>query len=710
MGNVLKPEDLMRFKSPGDAQLSPDGSLVAYSLSVPDKKSDKALTSLWMVSSKGGNPKKLTQSGKDRHLRWSNDGKRIAFISDRSGKSQIWVMDVDGGEGWHLPTEQAVRSIAWSPDGRSIAFTSKEFAKADDWIPYPGAPEKDRERALSQARQALEGPKPGNSTSEDPPKVSDIKVITRFKYRADGVGYLGDLRNHVFLVPVPYEPPETDEVQKARRITNGDFDHDSLAWSPDGKYLVFVALRREDADYFQKHDLWLVDVESGRLVRVYSGDGPANNPSFSPDGAKIAFAGHDGSCGGSTLPGLWAIDVKKFLEDLEGQPCHQSPAPLSQRDARCLTKKLDRPLGAGSGSDVRYGSAPPFKWENDDTLLFLIARGGAGSLYRARVAQGGSQAEPAEIWGEDARNLVAFDYGAGRFVFQVGSPNETEDLFSFIEGDTSLTRLTHSNKWLDDFSLGRTERIAFKGAQGWDIEGFLTYPVDYQASHKYPLVLSIHGGPAGAYGPNFIHQWQTLAAKGFAVLGINPRGSTSYSQEFTKAVVGDWGGQDYLDLMAGVDEVIARGIADPHNLFVTGWSYGGYMTSWAVTQTDRFKAAVGGAIISNRYSMYSTEDIVLTGEHHFDGNPWDNGDKLLSRSAISYVKNVTTPFMVLHGEMDVRCPTSQGEEFYTALKRLGKEAVFVRYPGEYHGLARLTHKIDRVERIVAWFEHYAKKG
>lgn len=193
------------------------------------------------------------------------------------------------------------------------------------------------------------------------------------------------------------------------------------------------------------------------------------------------------------------------------------------------------------------------------------------------------------------------------------------------------------------------------------------------------------------------------------MLCINPRGSTTYGQEFLHAVVEDWGGKDYQDLMAGVDKAIEIGVADPNNLFVTGWSYGGYMTTWIVTQTSRFNAAIGGAIISDLYSMHSTQDIVLYGEYYFGGTPWDNREKLLSRSPMTYVKNVTTPFMVLHGELDTRCPTSQGDMFYSALKRQGKTAVYVRYPGTYHGLRKLDHKIDRFKRTTAWFEHYIKR-
>ncbi len=709
-------EDLARFESVGDAQVSPDGALVVYTLSSHDKKDDKGLSSLYLVPTDGGKPRRLTQSGKDRNPRWSKDGNTVAFVSDRSGIPQIWVIRVDGGEARRIPTERAVGSIAWSPDGRSIAFTAKDFTKDDTWTPYPGAPEGDRRRAVELAKKALDGPKspqgnvskPGDVDSGGEAKGSDVKVITRFDYKADGSGLRGDLRDHVFVVETGDDGEESSQRPPARMLTGGDFDHTSPSWSPDGKYVLMTALRREDADYLMKQDLWLVEVKSGRLVHLFRGAGPIHNPQFSPGGTRIAFVGHDGSSGPTTQTGLWVLDVDEFLRmELGGESAVQEP--LVQDQARLLTGSLDRPIGYASSSDIHFGMGNPFRWETDEGLLFSVGDRGAGSLYRVRSTSRDVWGDPVRIWGDDTCNLVSFDCGGGRYVFQMGSHDKTEELYSFDESSSALTKLTESNPWLTEFALAKTERITFRGPDDWEIDGFLTYPVDYEQGKSYPTVLFIHGGPAGAYGPNFMYQSQIMAARGFATLGVNPRGSSTYSQEFLHAVVEDWGGKDYQDIMSGVDEVIARGVADAENLFVTGWSYGGYMTSWVVTQTDRFKAAVGGAIISDRYSMHSTEDIVLFGEHYFGAAPWDDADKLLSRSPLAQVKNVTTPVMILHGELDIRCPTTQGEEFYSALKRLGKTAVFVRYPGEYHGFRKMSHRVDRFERTLAWFIHYLKR-
>jgi len=749
MKAILKPEDLFKFKSPGDPQVSPDGTMVAYVVSQADKKADKNLTYIWVAPVNGGKRRRITSTGKDRAPRWSPDGKRLAFISERSGKPQIWIMEMEGGEAWHLVTDEAVRGVpVWSPDGKYIAFVARAFTKSDTWIPYPGAPEWDRRRALEQAERALAGKNKsgtGEKASEGNggKRVSDVKVITRFRYRFDGIGYFGDLRNHIFMVRVPESSPDRGEVKgNTRRLTTGDYDHDSPAFSPDGRYIAFTAVRRDDADYLQKQDIWLLEVSTGRLIQLLDGDGPCFYPRWSPDGRKIAFSGHDNSYKGSTTPCLWVLDVESFLKEIDQRGNLSSPKPLTLKNAQNLTVGMDKPLGNRVSSDVRYAILlPPFSWKNENTLLFLSCDKGATGLYEVSVESG----EIATLWHDPGKTVAAFSENSGTLVLQVGSPTQPEELYLFKkdagtgcktqnygcheakegflpEKETAcaderedqkasdrvhcLTRLTNCNAWLEEVSLGEFERFSYTGADSWDIDGWLVYPSGYEKGKRYPLVLYIHGGPHGVYGSAFMFQAQIFASKGYAVLYTNPRGSQSYGQKFAYACVGDWGGKDYQDIMAGVDEVIARGIADPKRMFVTGWSYGGFMTSWVVTQTNRFKAAVAGAVVTDRYSMYSTSDITFFGEHHFGGMPWDEPERVLERSPIAHVRKVQTPVMLLHGEGDLRCPVSQSEEFYLALKRLGKTAVFIRYPGEFHGFTKPSHRFDRYARMVAWFDHY----
>lgn len=706
MAEALRPLDLYEFRNPGDAHLSPGGSEIVYVVSQADRKTDRNLTSLWLAPVAGGRPRRLTGSGKDRSPRWSPDGKRIAFVSERSGKAQIWILDVAGGEAWHLRTEEVVRGVpVWSPDGKSIAFTAPEFAKAEDWTPYPGAPEGDRERAVAQARQALSGKPP----KDDEAKVSDVKVVTRFRYRFDGVGYLSDLRTHVFLVDVPDTQGDPAEVKAtAKRLTSGDFDHEAPSFSPDGKYLALSATRRDEADYLQKSDLWLVEVSTGRMAQLLEGQGPCGQPLWSPDGSRVAFIGHDNTYGGSTTPCLWCLDVGGFMKDFKGRPS-ATPAPLAQKDARNLTLSMDRPAGNPVSSDMRQDGGPSFAWADAGTLVFLACDKGATGLYA--VPAGGSP-EVKTLFHDPGKCVSAFDNRGDTVVIQAGSPERPDELYALgsCDGRPSLKPLTDNAAWLDGYALGKSERFTYKGDKGWDVDGWLLRPAGFESGKKYPTALFIHGGPHGVYGSSFMFQCQILASKGYAVVYTDPRGSQSWGQGFAHACVEDWGGSDYRDIQAGVDEVIARGVADPGRLFITGWSYGGYMTSWTITQTNRFRAAVAGAVISDRYSMFGTSDIPFFSEHEMGGLPWEHRDEYFAGSAITFVRNVETPVLFIHGEADLRCPISQSEEYYLSLKRLGKTAVMARYPGEFHGFTKPSHKCDRFERTIAWFDHYGGKA
>jgi dipeptidyl aminopeptidase/acylaminoacyl peptidase len=295
-----------------------------------------------------------------------------------------------------------------------------------------------------------------------------------------------------------------------------------------------------------------------------------------------------------------------------------------------------------------------------------------------------------------------------RLVYLSSQVDKLENIFLHDGG--AGHPLAHVN---DEFSaevaMARWEKFTYKSNDGTDIDGWIIYPTDYQAGKQYPLMLEIHGGPHGAYGPGFNFMGQLFAARGYAVLFTNPRGSTTYGQDFTCAIDKNWGVVDYADLMAGVDAVIDRGLADPQRLFVQGWSFGGYMTCWIVTQTGRFRAACGGASVTNLLSDYGVADILWADEWEYGGQPWKDAGHLLAKSPLTHVEKVTTPLLLLHGESDMRVYTTQSDEFYAALKRLEKNVVMVRYPGEFHGLRRPLHRVDRYERTLAWFEHYNKQ-
>jgi len=695
----LTPEDVVRFKAAGDPQVSPDGKWVLWVLQTPDAAADANRTDIWLGRADGtdsGRP--LTTSGKDRHPRWSPDGSTISFVSERSGKAQIWLISAHGGEAWRLPTDVAVATpakLSW--DAKHLTFGARVFSQPENWIPYPGAPEGDRARAIALAEH------PAGKGTPSTDKTSDVTVTTRLKYRFDGTGYFGDRRSQVFVIGVA---GPTDPAPVAKQVTAGDYDHQDATWTADGK-LICVAVRRPEADLRDGMDLWLVDPADCSLQLLYEGDGPVQAPAVSPDGSMVAFLGHDCYQSRSTTIQLFVLPLTAARAK-----------PLGQTDAVSLTAPADRPAGNTISSDVRYltPTLPPCWSEDGKTIYYILSDRGHSKIVALQVppllASGGfakgAAGQPQTVLGGPGRVIAGVSYARGQLAYVA----ETGDVPCAVFGCLAAhpageAQLSHANdELLAEIELAPVKSLTYTGADGWPIEGFLMLPPG-AGPGPLPTVLFIHGGPHGVYGETFQFQCQAHTAAGFAVLFTNPRGSQNYGQDFAKACVDDWGGKDYEDIMAGVDHLIAAGIADADRLGITGWSYGGYMTTWTITQTNRFKAAVAGAIIYNRHSFWGTSDIGYNfGGWQCGGTPWQEERKLLSRSAIRYVANVETPVLLLHGEADLRCPIEQTEQFFVTLRYLGRTAVMVRYPGEYHGFTKPSHRQDRFARSVAWFKHY----
>jgi dipeptidyl aminopeptidase/acylaminoacyl peptidase len=645
----LSPEDRFRLVAIGDVQCSPDGALVAFVQQCLDLEADEARTAIWIVPADGSAPsRRLTWGRGDRHPRWSPDGRALAFVSERAGRPQLYVIDRAGGEARRLETTvDAASPPVWSPDGTRIAFVAQVE------VPPPG-PRHPGEPESLRARSGSRGP----------------RVIAAYDYRFDGRGYFDDRYAHVHVVPA-------DGSGGERRLTEGRFGHDEPCWTPDGRALIVRARRSEAFDPRAGHDLWRVDAASGELTPFLPWDGLVSAPRFSPDGDWLAFVGLPRERNDGVAPAcLWVMAA-------------DGSAP-----SRNLTAELDRPVGGAIPCDLRYGmGGEPFAWHGD-RLRFLVASEGRSAVYEVGVDGG----RPVRVPLTDLPVVAAF---SGEAVL-AGGPTQPEQI---LVGGRVLTAFNAAAA----AAALPVERFRVTSEPGWEVDGWLIRPRGYEPGRRYPTILSIHGGPTGVYGDTYSYMFQMLADHGYAVVYANPRGSVTYGERFTAGMVGDWGGGDFRDLMACVDHVVGMGVADPERLGVTGWSYGGYMTCWAITQTGRFRAAVAGAPISNVYTLWGVSDIgVRTQERLFGGPAYADEERYMARSPMRHVANVRTPTLILHGESDLRCPLEQSEQFFAALQRLGVPAAYVRYPGEAHALTKPRHIHDRLARTLGWFDHWLK--
>ncbi len=644
-GRPITPEDLFRIKVVGEPVLSPDGGTVAVTVTMIDAEADAYRSAVWTVPTGGGTPSQVTAGAKrDTSPRWSPDGTRLAFLSDRDTETpQLWVIPVGGGEARRVTDlENAVSDPVWAPDGRRVAFVSK-------------------------------------LTPPDPNPGSDVKVITEVRYKFDGEGFLGGKHRHIWIVDVDREGA------KPERVTDGDFEHSSPAWSPSGREVAFAANRNPNWQLERSRDLWSV-VPGSPPRRLTNGDGFFDLPSWSPDGTAIACTGH------------------RKLEQ-EGPNHEVWVLPASGGEPRSLTAGFDRGVGDQAISDI--GQFPPQRprWIADGSALLFLASD-RGTTHIHRVALADSVVTP--LTG-GARRIAAFDTaGTGETLVCAVSDPVTPFEIHALDGTQERALTAFNADLLREIAVADPEEIWVEGAGGHRVQGWILRPPTAPEGVALPAILQIHGGPHTMYGTSFFHELQFLAACGYVVVYANPRGSTGYGEVFTSALHAAWGEQDTPDLMAVLDRAIAGGGIDPARIGVTGGSYGGYMTNWLLGQTDRFRAGVTQRSISNLVSLYGTDDIaVVSLDVEFGGPPWAARERYLALSPITYVEQITAPLLILHSEEDYRCPIEQPEQLFVALKRLGREVVFVRFPGESHNLSRSgkpVHRIERLRRIVDWFD------
>ena len=647
------PEDLTRLSLVTDPQLSPDGRRIAFVVTTLSEDRDEYLANIWVADVDGSSPRRFTAGPRrDLEPRWSPDGTRLAFLSERTPreKLQLYVMPADGGEPTKLTTlDNGVSSVTWSPDGSSLAFVSP--------VGGPREPESEDERRKSRP----------------------ARVITSLKYRLNAEGFIYDRRPHVFVVAIDGTAP----VQ----LTDGDFIDADPTWAPDGQSIVFVSARHAERDDDDASDLWRVPVKGGAPQRLTATAGPVLLPAFSPDGRTLAYLARPGR-------NAFGRNVRVFT------------IPSTGGEAACLTSALDRSCGA---LHVR-----PLWSPDGRSMIVAVEDHGDTGLWRV-AAQSGEM--PTRVVGGE-RALNGFSSSAdGRLVaFTASDPLAPPEAFVCRADGTGERQLTRMNRaWTEEVALSSPERIRLT-REGFEIDCWVMRPAGFVPGQRYPALLNIHGGPHAQYGHGFFDEFQVYAGAGYAVIYANPRGSQGYGEAFTQAVVGDWGGGDYADVMAALDEALRRHpFIDAERLGVLGGSYGGFLTSWTVGHTDRFKAACSERAVNCQYTMFGTSDI----GHTFNvvelggAMPWEDMARYVERSPLTYAKNIVTPLLILHSEEDLRCPIEQAEQLFVALKKLRREVRFVRFPGENHEMSRSgkpRHRLERFRHILEWFAGHLGKS
>jgi acylaminoacyl-peptidase len=650
----LQPADVFELEYAADPQISPDGAQVVYVRTAMDVMTDRARRSLWIVDVASGDQRPLVRDASSP--RWSPDGGRLLYVAGDDQRPQLWVRWMDTGQTAVLShLERAPGGIAWSPDGTRIAFS----------MLVPDTPE-----PLAKMPK-----KPEGAEWAAPPVV-----IESLNYRADGRGYLEAGWRQLFVLPAEGGTP--------RQLTSGDFHHGARpSWTPDGSSLVFSANRREDAARDPSNtELYEVALEGGEVRALTDRRGPDNAPAVSPDGRWIAYLGYNDRLQGHHVTLLHLLDRESGQSKvLAGQIDRSAARPTWSADSRHVYFTYD---SQGDTKLARVGVSSSLQ----------VLNGGLGGTSLGRPYPGGSFSLAAN----------------GTYAYTGVTPERPSDVMLGSDAIDGARRLTALNEdLLGARALGRVEELRFESSvDGRPIQGWLLYPPDFDPQRRHPLLLEIHGGPFANYGPRFSAELQLYAAAGYVVLYTNPRGSTSYGQEFANAIHHAYPGDDYHDLMSGVDAVIARGFVDEGRLYVTGGSGGGVLTAWIVGSTDRFRAAVVAKPVINWTSFVLTADAYgFFWRYWFPGYPWEHQEHYWKRSPLSRVGNVSTPTMLLTGEADYRTPISESEQFYQALQLRKVDTALVRIPGASHGIAsRPSRLVAKVLHVLAWFERYDGEG
>jgi dipeptidyl aminopeptidase/acylaminoacyl peptidase len=643
----MVPEDVYELTGVADPRLSPDGGTVAYVVWTTDKEANEVRSNIWLAAADGSTPPRQFTHGPrgDSNPRWSPDGTWLAFTSKRGeGPRQLFVIPVAGGEATKLTdTKEDVAEPMWSPDGTRLAFTSR--------VPDEAYEEKDDKKR-----------KP--------------RRVTRLQYKLDNEGWTVDRPKHIFTVAADGSSP-------AVQLTDGDFEDERPAWSPDGSRIAFNSARHPDWDTDLFVDLFVVAADGGEPERLTATDGACWFASWSPDGTRIAYLFNPGNM----------------------DPRHNQVAVLDvgTKERRLLTQSLDRNCGP-----YFTGLREPL-WQAGD-LLFGVEDQGNVHLYRV-PADGSSDPEPVT---DGPRMLTGYD-AAGETL--VHSAHSAASMSELVAGERQLTDVGKS--FTEGRELVEPERFTAISSGGAEVEAWVMRPAGFEEGKKYPMLLNIHGGPFSQYGNKFFDEFQVYAGAGYVVVYSNPRGSSGYSEAWARDIMGSgedsgWGVADYDDCIAVVDEAIKRfDFIDPDRLCVMGGSYGGFMASWIVGHTDRFQAAISERSVNNWISMWGSSDYGWDFKGYAGSYLFEDPETYARLSPSTYAAQISTPLLILHSENDLRCPIEQGEHLFVTLRVLKRDVEMVRFPAEGHELTRSGspfHRVARFEIVLEWLARYLQKN
>ncbi|MGD2120100.1 MAG: S9 family peptidase [Gemmatimonadota bacterium] len=694
-GRAFTPEDWYRITHVSSPAMSPDGKYVAFTVTTVNEEENLRHSEVWMVSTSGGDPVRLTSPGTESSSpRWSEDGTHLFFSSRRpGGDGNTWVLRMDGkrmGEAFQMDEERRGSEPA---DGSFVVWT----AAGEDEAAEGEEDQEDRERDPFARMQPMARPPLGSITEPVDPQRFDGMHIVDFPYKRNGRGFTPNRQE-----PRTYEASQiwkqldgdTTEVQ----LTDEVYSHQSATVSPDGRWIAFVANPRllpdsalqaerdsiaqlpydavRDEAPRNDADIFVMPAEGGEARRLTDENGSEGRLVWSPDSRQIAYTSRPERTSNNRI---WIVDVEG------GEP-----------------RNL---LG-----DWRYEPGG-FEWIPDGRIVMSASIGGRTALFQVDPETGDLEEV---ISGRRRISGFSYDDDFRQVAFVATSVHQPTELFIADLDGTNERRLTGFNDELnEEIAWPKADRFTFESVGGMEIEAWLQYPHGYQGGERYPLVLYIHGGPHSAYGEGWFDEFHNLTGAGMFVLYTNPRGSSGYGADFTYSTRGRWGMEDYEDLMKAVDIVIERPDVDPERLGVTGGSYGGFMTAWITTRTDRFEAAQTDRMICNWFSWYGTSEAQGLTEFEFYGKPWDNPELYWELSPIKHVANVTTPTLIVQSEEDHRTPMTDAEQWFMSLKKQGVPVEFMRYPRSTHDLSRTGEPwllVDRLGRLRDWFTHWLMEG